>query len=131
MKINIYMDKCMHVQIYIYIQIISKYSYISLYLYLYVMIMYIYKYLFVKYLYIYIYIYFTYLFAFVYLCIFVYLFIYCVHTIYIMCLFLWKCQKNIKSTTRHLKFSYISIFTNLLWTDNEMKSVKTIYNYVN
>ena len=129
MKINICMDKCMYVQIYINIQIISKYSYISLYLYLYVMIMYIYKYLFVKYLYIYIY--FTYLFAFVYLCIFVYLFIYCVHTIYIMCLFLWKCQKNIKSTTRHLKFSYISIFTNLLWTDNEMKSVKTIYNYVN
>ena len=129
MKINICMDKCMYVQIYINIQIISKYSYISLYLYLYVMIMYMYKYLFVKYLYIYIY--FTYLFAFVYLCIFVYLFIYCVHTIYIMCLFLWKCQKNIKSTTRHLKFSYISIFTNLLWTDNEMKSVKTIYNYVN
>ena len=27
------------------------------------------------------------------------------------------------STTRHLKYSYISIFTNLLRTDNEMKSV--------
>ena len=32
------------------------------------------------------------------------------------------------STTRHFKFSYISIFTNLLQTDNETKSVKTIYN---
>ena len=29
------------------------------------------------------------------------------------------------STTRHLKFSYISILTNLLRTDNESKSVKT------
>ena len=28
---------------------------------------------------------------------------------------------------RHLKFRYISILTNL-WTDNETKSVKTIYN---
>ena len=31
------------------------------------------------------------------------------------------------STTRHLKYSYISIFTNLLRTDNEMKTVKPIY----
>ena len=30
----------------------------------------------------------------------------------------------IKSATRHLKYSYISIFTNLLGTDNETKSVK-------
>ena len=29
---------------------------------------------------------------------------------------------------RHLKFCYISILTNLLWTDNETKSVKTICN---
>ena len=36
-------------------------------------------------------------------------------------------SQNINSTTRHLKFSYISILTNLR-TDNEMKSVKTIYN---
>ena len=34
---------------------------------------------------------------------------------------------NISSTTRHLKFSYVSILTNLLRTDNETKSVKTIY----
>ena len=32
------------------------------------------------------------------------------------------------STTRHLKYSYISILKNLLRTDNETKSVKTIYN---
>ena len=30
--------------------------------------------------------------------------------------------------TRHLKFRYISIVTSLLQTDNESKSVKTIYN---
>ena len=34
----------------------------------------------------------------------------------------------IDKTTRHLKFRYISILTNLLRTDNETKSVKTIYN---
>ena len=39
--------------------------------------------------------------------------------------------KNTKSMTRHLKFSYIPIFTNLLQTDNETKSVKNIYNYIN
>ena len=43
----------------------------------------------------------------------------------------WKMSKNIKFTTRHLKFSYISIFTNLLRADNEMKSVKTICSYIN
>ena len=37
-----------------------------------------------------------------------------------------KMSENIKSTTRHLKYSYISIFTNLLRTDNETKSVKPI-----
>ena len=31
-----------------------------------------------------------------------------------------------KSTTRHLKFNYISIFKNLLRTDKETKSLKTI-----
>ena len=35
---------------------------------------------------------------------------------------------NINSTTRHLRFSYISILTNLLRTDNETKSVKTRSN---
>ena len=35
---------------------------------------------------------------------------------------------NISSTKRHLKLSYISILINLLRTDNETKSVKTIYN---
>ena len=30
--------------------------------------------------------------------------------------------------TRHLKFRYVSILTNLLRTDNETKSVKTRYN---
>ena len=34
---------------------------------------------------------------------------------------------NISSTTRHLKFSYVSILANLVRTDNETKSVKTIY----
>ena len=37
-------------------------------------------------------------------------------------------SQNINKTMRHLKFCYISIFTNLLRTDNETKSVKTIYN---
>ena len=36
-----------------------------------------------------------------------------------------KMSKNIKFTTRHLTFSYISILTNLLQID---KRVKTIYN---
>ena len=39
-----------------------------------------------------------------------------------------KMSKNINKTTRHLKFRYIWILTNLLRTDNETKSVKTIYN---
>ena len=43
-----------------------------------------------------------------------------------------KMSKNIKSMTRHLKYSYILIFTNLLQTDNdETKSVKPIYNHIN
>ena len=42
-----------------------------------------------------------------------------------------KMSKNIKSMTRHLKYSYISIFANLLRTDNETKSVKPIYNHIN
>ena len=37
-------------------------------------------------------------------------------------------SQNINKTMRHLKFCYISILTNLLRTDNETKSVKTIYN---
>ena len=37
-------------------------------------------------------------------------------------------RKYIKSTTRHLNLSYISILTNLLQTVKETKSVKTIYN---
>ena len=36
----------------------------------------------------------------------------------------------IKSTTRHLSYSYISIFTNLLQTDNEMKSVKALHTTI-
>ena len=39
-----------------------------------------------------------------------------------------KMSQNINKTTRHLKFRYTSILTNLLRTDNETKSVKTIYN---
>ena len=39
-----------------------------------------------------------------------------------------KMSQNINKTTRHLKFRYISILTNLLRTDNETKSVKTLYN---
>ena len=34
----------------------------------------------------------------------------------------------INKITRHLKFCYILILTNLLRTDNETKSIKTIYN---
>ena len=41
-----------------------------------------------------------------------------------------KMSQNTKKTTRHLKFRYISILTNLLRTDNETKSVKTIYNQI-
>ena len=37
-------------------------------------------------------------------------------------------SQNINKTMRHLKLCYISILTNLLRTDNETKSVKTIYN---
>ena len=37
-------------------------------------------------------------------------------------------SQNINKTIRHLKSCYISILTNLLRTDNETKSVKTIYN---
>ena len=39
-----------------------------------------------------------------------------------------KMSENINETTRHLKFCYSLILTNLLRTDNEMKSVKTKYN---
>ena len=41
-----------------------------------------------------------------------------------MCVYIYIYIK----TMRHLKFCYISILTNLLRTDNETKSVKTIYN---
>ena len=37
-------------------------------------------------------------------------------------------SQNINERTRHFKFCYISILTNLLRTGNETKSVKTIYN---
>ena len=37
-------------------------------------------------------------------------------------------SQNINKTARHLKFRYISILTNLLRTDNETTSVKTICN---
>ena len=37
--------------------------------------------------------------------------------------------KKYNSTTRHLTYSYISILTNLLRSENETKSVKTICNY--
>ena len=46
-------------------------------------------------------------------------------------LFSLKLSKNKKSTTGHLKYNYISIFTNLLRTDNEIKSVKPIFNHIN
>ena len=39
-----------------------------------------------------------------------------------------KISENINETTRHLKFRYISILTNLLRTDNETNCLKTIYN---
>ena len=43
-----------------------------------------------------------------------------------------KMSKNVKSTRDiYLKYSYISIFTNLLRTDTERKSVKPIYNHIN
>ena len=42
--------------------------------------------------------------------------------------FYMKMSQNINKTTRYLNFRYISILTNLLRTDNEMKSVKTTYN---
>ena len=42
-----------------------------------------------------------------------------------------KMSENNNKTVRHLKFRYISILTNLLRTDNETKSVKTMYNEIN
>ena len=39
-----------------------------------------------------------------------------------------KMSENINETTRHLKFRYILILTNLIRTDHDTKSVKTIYN---
>ena len=39
-----------------------------------------------------------------------------------------KMSQNINKTTRHLKFRYISILTDLLRTGNETESGKTIYN---
>ena len=42
--------------------------------------------------------------------------------------FYLQVSTNINSTTTHLRFSYISILTNLLRTNNETKSLKTIYN---
>ena len=39
-----------------------------------------------------------------------------------------KMSENINETTRHLKFRYISILTNLLRTGNETRIVKIIYN---
>ena len=39
-----------------------------------------------------------------------------------------KMSENINETTKYLKFRSISILINLLRTDNETKSVKTIYN---
>ena len=45
--------------------------------------------------------------------------------------FLSSNVKKYSSTTIHLKYSYISILTNLLPTDNEAKSVIIIYNWIN
>ena len=42
--------------------------------------------------------------------------------------FYQQMSTNINSKTRHLRFSYISILTNLLRTDNETKILITIYN---
>ena len=64
-------------------------------------------------------------------CIYIYIYIYIYKTIMTLYAFFFENVKNINSTTRHLKYSYISIFTNLLGTDNETKSVKPIYKYIN
>ena len=42
--------------------------------------------------------------------------------------FYLQISANINSTARYLRFSYISILTNLLRTNNETKSVKTTSN---
>ena len=55
----------------------------------------------------------------VYMCVYV-----CMYVYIYMCIY-------VKSTTRHLNLSYISILTNLLRTVKETKSVKTIYNWIN
>ena len=48
--------------------------------------------------------------------------------------FICPFYENVKNykihATRHLKYSYISIFTNLTRTDNETKCVKPIYNHI-
>ena len=45
--------------------------------------------------------------------------------------FLSSNVKKYNSTARHLKYTYVSILTNLLRTDIEKKSVKTIYSCIN
>ena len=40
-------------------------------------------------------------------------------------------QTNVNVTMRHLKFRYISIFKNLITTENATKSVKAIYKFNN
>ena len=78
---------------------------------MYIYIIYIHTYI---YIYIYIYIYNIYIFMYVCVCNFV-------------CLFLFKCHSlYINSTTTHKILLYFDCFTNLLLTDNETKSVKTI-----
>ena len=56
-----------------------------------------------------------------YMYMYIYIYIYLEPYIYIVILYAFR---------RHLNFSYMSILTNLLWTDNETKSVKTIYKQI-
>ena len=44
--------------------------------------------------------------------------------------FYLQMSANINSIMKHLRFSHISILTNLVQTDNKTKSVKTIYTTI-
>ena len=124
-----YKKRMLYIYTYIYICIYICIIYVYIYnIYIYILI-YIYVYI-----YIYIYIHGTsgahdearnqlYRFTYKYIYIYIYIQVYA--------FFFENVKNKIKSMTRHLKFSHISIFANPLRTGNETKSVKTVYNQIN
>ena len=61
--------------------------------------------------------------VYMYIHIYIYIYIYIYLYIYFLCF--------ISVSTFYLKHRYITIFTSLLWTDNELESVKAIYSQIN